>query len=495
MFNKISVFLALTAILTVLSCGKSSDNPLAMLLLGGSGGDGELVTPETGVSEGTDTAAGSDAATDEGTTEGVTVAVNDVEQVIDESQPFDLSTTKSVNVDLTVNDQNGPLSPALVRITDTSGGSEEVLFQAATGETGKTTGEFTIPDVLDSVKLEIIVGDTVLYSSVVNVSNLAGIIRVVTSNSAVDTSSITDSDEDSVPDTKDEFPSDPTRSARILDFEDGQGTMAFEDQYPGKGDADFNDYVVSVKSSHDVNAQGKVAAINARYQHVAKGAAFNHLFYLNVPGNLSATVTVKVYDPDGVLKDENSYTSTANIPVLPDSSTTIAGQNVTNDDSFVPGYYADVSIVFASPADVSVIGSAPYDPYIYVQKNKKEVHFPGKVFKHGKDLYLNSGDGFPWAIMVPRQWNWPMESRHIDDRGSSNGCYPDFDNWYESHGTQYRDWYANYDANCVYPYIESSSGLLAFLKGSPGNEAVIILTVLIGAVGLGTILLMKKKRA
>jgi LruC domain-containing protein len=491
MLRKISILSLIAAFLMVSSCGKKDDDPFFWLLLGGDEATDTVTAPDQGETDVGET-DGSDVTGEESTE--VTVTVNDVTEVVDESKPFDMNTTKTVEVDLTVEDQNGPLSPVVIRITDTSGTTEDLLFQVVTDANGSGTGEFTIPSNLETVTIEITVGDTVLYTDTVDISNITGIIRVVTAEKKVETSGITDSDGDNVPDDNDEFPSDSTRSARILDFEDGQGTMAFEDQYPGKGDADFNDYVLAVESSRDMNAEGHVVSINARYQHIAKGAAFNHAFFLTVPGELPATVTVKRYDEDGNLKSEETYGSTSNIPVLPDSSTTIQQQNVTNEESFTPGHYSLVSIVFDMPADPSVIGAAPFDPYIYISRNKKEIHFPGKVFKNGVDQYLKS-DGFPWAIVVPRAWNWPMERNHIDDRGANDGCYPDFDEWYDSHGTEYKDWYQNYDVNCVYPYIESSSGLMGFLKGGLGDNAVIIVTVLIGAAGLMTILLLRKKPA
>lgn len=493
MLKRISILSMIAAFLMAASCGKNEDNPFFWLLLKGDKQTDEAATPGTDSGEAGQAAEETDVS-GEDTAQDVTVTINDVTEVINESQPFDMNTTRVVEVELTVEDQSGPLSPAVIRVVDSSGATEDLLFQVVTDANGNGTGEFTIPTSLETVTIQIAVGDNVLYTDVVDVSNLSGIIRVITATETVDTNGIVDSDGDNVPDSQDEFPSDASRSARILDFEDGQGTIAFEDQYPGKGDADFNDYVVSVESSRDLNADGDVVAINARYQHVAKGAAFNHSFFLTVPGNLPATVTVQRYDDEGELKSEETYGSTSNIPVLPDSNTTIEHQNVSNEESFEPGHYAQVSIVFDMPADPSTIGSAPFDPYIYVSKTKKEVHFPGKVFKNGKDEYLKS-DGFPWAILVPRAWNWPLEKNHIDDRGENNGCYPDFDDWYESHGTDYRDWYMNYDVNCVYPYIESSSGLMGFLKGGLGGNAVIIVTLLIGAAGLATILVFKKRQA
>jgi hypothetical protein len=54
-----------------------------------------------------------------------------------------------------------------------------------------------------------------------------------------------DSDGDGVSDQFDDYPDDPLRAFNnFYPSEDGFGTLAFEDLWPGKGDFDFNDMVI-----------------------------------------------------------------------------------------------------------------------------------------------------------------------------------------------------------------------------------------------------------
>ncbi len=47
------------------------------------------------------------------------------------------------------------------------------------------------------------------------------------------------------------------------------------------------------------------------------------------------------------------------------------------------------------------------------------------------------GNGFPWALLVPSDWEHPAEGRRID----SDEWYPRFTNWRESEGEDHTDWY------------------------------------------------------
>ncbi len=547
MMKKFLALLVALFVVTTASCGKKDDNALWWLLLGGDDNTESTVAPDSADAPASEETTSSDTESTETTeTSGkitedqVTVDVQD-QPVESSDEPFDMSMTKDIDVNLTVEDQNGPASSVLITIVDDEG---NILFQTVTDLNGIANGDITIPSALENVTIRITVGDDVVYENVIDVSNVAVINRTITIDTVVDTTVSDDNDGDTIRNDSDAYPDDASKATVIKAFPSGSAIVAFEDLYPGKGDADFNDYVVSVSNERDLNADGDVVEIRGTYRHIAKGAGFNHELYLTVPGNLPATVTVRHYSADGVLKsDDVKYKSegkhesdddhksegkkksdddhdehdsdhhehgsdhgdhdsdgatgvTSAIQILPDSSTTIEQKNVTNDEYFKPGDYAEVTITFDSPADPQVIGSAPYDLFLYVLNKKKEIHFPGKYFKdNGKDLYINAGDGFPWAILIPQPFNWPLEKNHIDDRGSNYGCYPYFDEWYESNGTEFTDWYETYDANCVYPYIESSSSLTGFLNMGIVSTTVAIATALLGIVGLGTILVLKKKKA
>jgi LruC domain-containing protein len=115
-------------------------------------------------------------------------------------------------------------------------------------------------------------------------------------------------------------------------------------------------------------------------------------------------------------------------------------------------------ITFKQPVSRSELGTAPYNPFIFVNRERgREVHLPGGVptdlaktglFGTGDDdTNLASGktyltkNNLPWCINIPESFNYPVEKVPI------NQAYLNFNKWVESGGAQFTDWYKSKSGN------------------------------------------------
>ncbi|MCB1141985.1 MAG: LruC domain-containing protein [Leptospiraceae bacterium] len=498
--------------------------------------------------------------------------------------------TLTVPVNMTVTDGNGNAIPgAVVIITDStvSNPNGNTLFQQVTNGSGTTGGSITVNSTTEQVEVVVIVnGDytnPIPIPIVVPVQTENGTengvitsidnvqIPVDNTNNQGNSSSgnnelAKDSDGDGVPDSIDAFPNDPTKASTIRYPAEGLYTIAFEDLFPVPGDADFNDYVVQFYNEEDLNSKGEVVEIRGKYQHVAKGAGYNHELRLRLPyglksesckddnnrghgndadgsdddnpGNSTGINSNALNNRNSKDKESNCLTATSDLDIsyeslitdnsgsdqktgivrfnpnseqlfqglliLGNSSKTIQGQNAKKDETYKPGHIASTKIVFNKPIAKQTLGPAPYDLFINVLSKKInnsypseapssslgyfEIHLPGKYkTSSGKDVYLDNS-GFPWAIVVPGLWAWPLEGSKYDIR-KGNSPYPDFILWTNSKGKTNKNWYLNIDQSKAYNLPDHLSPLLAYLRGVDSINAGIILGIL--SVSFGFLLLRK----
>ncbi len=225
--------------------------------------------------------------------------------------------------------------------------------------------------------------------------------------------------------------------------------------------------VIKVYNEEDHNTQGQVVRIRGRYKFLAKGAGYNHVVLIKLPG--SGRLLQKVYDRNNnlVRQIDTHVDSFSKLPLFLKDATFFANPqynsssvyrtyelcswNSGTNNVYVPCFSSDFEII-DSPQPKNRDTIAPYDFYIYVLNTGKEIHFPGLYFRNdGTDIYVDS-DGFPWALLIPSEWNWPYGGRYI-----TTG-YPCFDNWYLSGGVNYADWYLRVDSTSqqnLFPYYNS----------------------------------------
>lgn len=364
---------------------------------------------------------------------------------------FIFNTTRTIPILVQIRDPFQSLSSSLVRVSNLNDSAQQVVFQASADPNGNVKGSFTINTADSWVLLQIILnGQTYTYK--IDLSQVLEISRTLTINGNGTPVPIMDSDGDGVPDSLDYYPLDPTRAAMVRTPTSGYYTVAFEDLYPKEGDADFNDYVVRVYNEQDLNAQGDVVRVRGHYTHVAHGAAYVHTLHVIMNG-VSGSYTYERDEPNGTPVEQNSGQIELNssFQLMPNSSTTISSWNSRKTDTFEVGQSSHFEVILDQPASTLDLGSAPFDIYLHVINTDKDIHFSGRYFNaDGSDKYLDK-NGFPWALMMPGDWDWPYERQNIHQ------AYPEFKPWYTSEGKDYTDWYTKPQTGLVFPLPSQSN--------------------------------------
>ena len=390
------------------------------------------------------------------------------------SGDFEFQTTETVDVNINVTDDNGPVSGATVVVSETE--TDNTLYQGVTDENGNASGTIEVTPDTGTVTVTIGVGDQEIVQEV-DPDNLVEINREVVIDGTAGSSTVADSDGDGINDENDAYPDDATRATKVIvPSADGQ-VIAYEDLYPSAGDSDFNDYVVKVNNELDLNASGKVVRVRGTYRHLARGAGYKHTLHLNLPG--SGTVHHVLYDYQG-REDEvvDEHRNSLNgIEVMPESNTTLGHKNTAKGQSYKEGKYSELEVTFDTPVTRSQLGRAPFDLYIKVINTGHEIHFPGLYYEtDGSDRYMDS-NGFPWALSIPKQWNWPYESETISK------AYPDFQAWYLSMGQEKSDWYNRANDTYTFPYV-TEGALAAYIRAGFQNGSILWSLLALGIAGL-----------
>ncbi|MEQ8352998.1 MAG: LruC domain-containing protein [Leptospiraceae bacterium] len=431
---------------------------------------------------------GADAQSTPGTTttgetsEGTTVTTTNGDVTGEED--FEFQNSETIDVNITVVDDDGEVDGAVVTIKD--GDTGEVLYQGVTGEDGVASGTIEVTPDNETLNLVIEVGDEVIEDTIAT-EDVQEVNREVTIDGSANTDTgVADADNDGISDENDAYPNDPDR-ATIVKLPSADGlVVAYEDLYPSPGDADFNDYVVKVYHEIDLNSAGKVVRLRGVYQHLARGAGYKHTLHLNLPG--SGDVNHKLYDYQGRVEEEiDEYRASLNdIEVMPESNKTLGHKNTANGQSYKEGKYSELEITFSEPMTRSELGRAPFDLFIKVINTGHEVHFAGKYFEDdGSDRYLDS-NGFPWALSVPKQWNWPYEKSSISE------AYPDFDTWYLSLGQEKADWYKRANEAHTFPYV-TEGALAAYIRAGFQNGSILWTLLALGIAGLAALFFYREK--
>ncbi|MGK0412312.1 MAG: LruC domain-containing protein [Polaribacter sp.] len=220
-------------------------------------------------------------------------------------------------------------------------------------------------------------------------------------------------------------------------------TLAFEDLWPYAGDYDFNDLVISYNIKTLLNSENKVTQVNYNYTVESIGASFKNGFGIELEGVLPSAIA-SVTGPN---LTEGFITNNANGTEQGQPNAVI----VFFDNAHVNvGVYNTISIVFETPITTTALGTAPFNPFLIINKNRlKEVHLPNKPTTYypttttiavGPTVKDSDGDfktpaGLPWAINVAGQYKAPKEKIIITDG------YNFFADWATSGGTTKTDWY------------------------------------------------------
>ncbi len=277
-----------------------------------------------------------------------------------------------------------------------------------------------------------------------------------------------DPDGDGVIGLNDHFPDDPDRATLVRTPATGRTIVAFEDNYPALGDADYNDAVVAYWFETVYDANGDVKDVLGQFSLVARGAGLDSSIGLHIPGmpsNATGTIlidrfgsgaagiqdtedprTIAAFVTAGKRMDDVFASTMAALPPTPGGSfsNTVSLPNEPNA--------ADCRVLFTfdSAVDALTLGPPPFDLFLLVLGTEitggvVDIHLPGKaaLSDHAPELPAEAGgigsylddNGYPWAIAVPNDWQPPMERVRIET------AYPRFSDWRVSSGFQWQDWY------------------------------------------------------
>lgn len=258
-----------------------------------------------------------------------------------------------------------------------------------------------------------------------------------------------DTDNDGVPDTEDEYPTDPDRAFNIWTPGENQwGTLAFEDLWPGMGDYDFNDMVVNYKFQQITNTDNEVVDIKAYFKNVHEGASLVNGFGFELPVSSNLVNSVSGYNiSDGAvtLNPNGTESDQENAVII-----------VYDNGDVNLNILRTITINFTQPIDQTILGDAPYNPFLIKDQDRAyEVHLPDKApttlanpnhlgtfhddSNPAQGRYYKTQNNLPWAINIPVAFVWPKEKVQII-KG-----YLKFREWAESGGSQYTDWYKDLD--------------------------------------------------
>jgi len=257
----------------------------------------------------------------------------------------------------------------------------------------------------------------------------------------------TDTDGDGIIDFYDEFPDDANKAySTYTPSIYGVGTLAFEDNWPAQGDYDFNDLVVNYQFITIANADDEVVELQCNYTIRHLGASYINGFGFELPFSESLIESVTGYNiTDGIVSiNGKGLEINQNNPVV------IVCDNV-NANAYQE---LDVIIKFIEPTASEVVGTPPFNPFMFVQQDRsREIHMSNYpptslannlLFGTDDDTsdptigrYYKTINNLPWVIQTSHEFRYPKETIPI------NNGYLKFNSWSESGGTLFKDWYTD----------------------------------------------------
>jgi LruC domain-containing protein len=240
---------------------------------------------------------------------------------------------------------------------------------------------------------------------------------------------------------------DPEVAFQVRTPASGQYTVAFEDLYPVPGDADYNDFVAEYfvlenyksqvikeelqEAAQEVVLDGPIEVmlmnLHGESTAISKVAGYSHKFgiVIDFPGHVATSVKRVYYDAYGnrQVDSQSNVADRAVIWLFENTSRPVIGKTATFD------------ILFPKGITRSMVSIAPYDPVLYVHNTGKDIHLVGQDSLSGQELSYMDPNGYPWALLVPEDWQPPAETQYIGK------AYPLFDEWRASKGAVAPYWY------------------------------------------------------
>ncbi|MEM6523402.1 MAG: LruC domain-containing protein [Bacteroidota bacterium] len=274
-----------------------------------------------------------------------------------------------------------------------------------------------------------------------------------------------DIDGDGVINPLDEYPEDPMATGNIYTPSKlGYGSLAFEDNWPSKGDYDFNDLVIRYKVNALINRDNNVARMIIELRLVAAGGEFQNGFGIQLPMVESVIESVTGHNAPASMVNVKGLENGQGKPTViafTNSLAELGGGNIINADpgkAKVDERVYTIVVDFNELIPASSVAGAPYNPFIFINNERgRECHLRNKLPTDLADLsymgvnddlsvpeqgrYYVSDKRVPFAINIAHQFRYPIEGTRIDR------AYNYFVNWGESSGISYSDWYTDAGGN------------------------------------------------
>lgn len=221
-----------------------------------------------------------------------------------------------------------------------------------------------------------------------------------------------------------------------------KGSLAFEDNWPAKGDYDMNDVVVYFSASMMKSKKNDMVRSIITFTPKHNGADYTNGFGFQFDNvDQSAFKSLKVTQ-DG-----------QEMPIGFEEGTDKPTLLLFSDTKAVLEKRIKVEIDFNDGVRENEV-RPPYNPFIYVNNRSHEVHLPSykptnkadeslrgegndlKKDDNEKEMFYISKDNMPFAIYISGvEFGWPSESMTITE------YYPQFQLWRDSFGKENVDWY------------------------------------------------------
>lgn len=262
------------------------------------------------------------------------------------------------------------------------------------------------------------------------------------------TPAVTDADGDGVPDASDAYPTDATKAYNsYYPAAAGGGTLAFEDNWPSKGDFDMNDMVMGYRYQVVTNASNVVVKVIGNFTLRATGGEYRNGFGVQFPVNRS-----NVSNVTGATLEAGQ--AKAVLVLFTDMRAEVANWNTVPGAATTAARSYTVSFDVTSGPTLSTFGLTSYNPFIYNFGRGRETHlsahaptdlatasYLGTIDDNSNastGRYYVTSTGLPFAIDIPMAtFSYPIERKDITQ------AFLHFGDWASSNGTNFVDWYSN----------------------------------------------------
>ncbi len=259
-----------------------------------------------------------------------------------------------------------------------------------------------------------------------------------------------------------------------------EGTVAFEDKWPEQGDYDFNDLVINYTFTEHLNGENEINQIDANITLRAIGAAYDNGFGIEFPFP-SSGVTLEDNGNSSIILENDSRTIVQVFDnaydFFPESGNNFQFVNTQGSHTYYDPVELSFSLYLSTPivqgdfeyTDPTAYNSnipvtPPYNPFLFVNGVRgHEVHMPDypptsqmntNLLGQNDDStspylkrYYKTSNGYPWAMHIPIEWNYPKEKYQI------TYGFLDFPMWAESNGGLADNWYDKTEASVDLDFI------------------------------------------